>query len=1153
VESGLTEPSDAAPAVRLAVLGPVVVTVDGVEHRPSAGRMRRILAVLAVAATAGRSVGVDELAEAVYGDSAPAQVRRSLFTEVWRCRRVLGGPETIVGDQDGYRLALELVDVDAVQFGALLGRGRQALDRADFPAAEQALAAALELWRGEPIPDWPDHPDGQAFVSRLFELHLGGAEDHAEALAATGRHAEAIAALEVITREHPVREHAWALLIDSFLAVGNQRRARSSLDAARRTLAEQGVDLGAELRAARELINSAGAGLLPPRPAATEDDDLLGRDGELARIVETGARALRESAPVAVLVAGEAGIGKTALVERAVQELARAGGARTALGRIGCDRRLNLPYAALRPLLRELQPHLDGSAPDVEAALDDPADPRAVAESLAEALEAAAAGLGGLVLTVEDVHWATLEVLDVLLVLLARRRATPLVLLVTVREPAGDAREEVRIAVAELRRRAALAVTLAGLDEQQSRRLLGPGAAPELLDAAHELTGGNPLYLRHLQGLGGGGRPTTLTEALDVHIDSLPIEVLRVLELAATIGTAFDTRVLTAAATQVNPPTPPQVVTQAVEIARAAGLLRAVPDDPRQWQFVHVLLRDRMYERAPAPERVNAHAAVARALGRLTGFDAPSPDLVAHHVFAGWPACPTDEAVTALAAAGREAGRELGFAEALGFFRQALDLIAMDATFDAPARVGELLAAAGQAAAAAADLAAARTAYAALRQHGERYGEPVAVLRGSLGLVQTFANERIDEDALDRLAAALDLVLAGAAGERDAAERWLVAEGVAVLTTYRPALARDLRRRAAAADPGAELALLARVWEQESPAEQASLLARMAELDGADPRLGTTMRRWITEVVIGTRAMGDAPPEWTPSDGTEPERWEAALWQITVAIATGHFERADRLLQKADELARRAGSPLEHAARAASLIGQRTWLAFLRADVERLLELVANNPPNWTVRRPIHRVMQTFSAAMLLSPEEAWQVCDAVVEEFLDGAAPGRHQLAPVIALSNGCIEVRHSRGIQLCRDVLRAARGQHAVYWVVQYWGCADYHLARLAAAAGDYDESIALFEESLAIYRAAGASCFEAFTIRALATVRYFRNRADDRRVAEALNREARRLGAQIGMPQVADAVWPPIGPLDLRPYVPLVLDDELAELDDAGGVVA
>jgi tetratricopeptide (TPR) repeat protein len=471
----------------------------------------------------------------------------------------------------------------------------------------------------------------------------------------------------------------------------------------------------------------------------------------------------------------------------------------------------------------------------------------------------------------------------------------------------------------------------------------------------------------------------------------------------------------------------------------------------------------------------------------------------------------------------------------------------MDAAYDEPSRVGELLFAAGQAAAAAADLSAARTAYAALRQHGERHADPAAVLRGSLGLVQTFANERIDEDVLDRLAAALELVLGDDAATRAATERPLVAEGIAVLTTYRPPVARELRRRAAAGDPGAELALLARVWEQEAPAEQAAILTRMVELDGPPPRLGTAMRTWIT-VVIGSRALGDDPPGWTPSDGAEPERWEAALWQITVAIATGRFERAERLLGKADELARRAGSPLEHAARAASLLGQRTWLAYLRADLEALVELLANNPPNWTVRRPIHRVMQTFSAAMLLSPEEAWQVCDAVVEEFLDGAAPGRHQLAPVIALSNGCIEVGHRRGIELCRDLLRAARGRHAVYWVVQYWGCAEYHLGRRAAAVGEYDEAVERFDEALAIYRAAGARCFEAFTIRALATVQYFRGRGDDRRVAEELNGEARRLGAQIGMPQVADAVWPPIGPLDLRPRVPLIVEevDALAEAD-------
>ncbi len=1108
--------------------------------------MRRILSILAVAAMTGRPVGVDELAEAVYGDAPPARVRRSLFTEIWRCRQLLGGTEAIIGDPDGYRLDPDRVDVDVVDFVRLLGTGRQALDQGELPVADESLAAALVLWRGDPIPDWQDHPDGRAFVARLTELQLGGTEDHAEVLAALGRHHEAIGLLEGVTRDHPVREHAWALLIDSQLAVGNRRRARAALDVARRTLAEHGVDLGAELRAARDLLNVAATAADAPRATtSTPDRRLLGRGGELDVIIESGARALRSATPTAVLIAGEAGIGKTALVDRAAQELAVIDGARTTVERMACDRRLNLPYGTLRPVLSRLAaPEPDGR-PDVDAVLADATDAPAVVAALAELLEEAADRLGGLVLVVEDVHWATREVLDVLLAVLARRTAVPLVLLATVREPGGDAGERAASALAELRRRATPVVVLGGLTAEKSRELLGPDVSPPLAAAAYELTGGNPLYLEHLRAMDGGQRPASLTDALDDHVDSLPIDVLPVLELAATIGTAFDTRVLTAAAGAGPAQTPPQAVAHALQVARAAGLVRTVRDEATQLEFVHALLRDRLYERAPATDRITAHALVARALGRLTGLDAPTPDLVAHHSFAGWPSCPTVDAVAALTAAGDEAGRQLAFGEALGFFRQALDLIAMDARYEAPDQIASLLAAAGQAAAAAADLEAARRAYAALRAHGERSGELEWVLRGSVGLLQTYANDRVDETALDELATALEAVATDVPTARKP-DRALVAEGVAVLTTYRPPIARDLRRRIADRDPEGEAGLLARVWEQESVPQQAKILARLTELEGTD-RLSNAMRRWATELMTGRRRLDDPPPEWAPGDGAEPERWEAVLWQITMAIATGQFDRADRLLATADGVAGRARTPLEHAARAASLLGQRTWLAYLRADVGRLAELLASNPPNWTVRRPIQRVMSTFSAAVLLPPDDAWQLCDTIVDEFLDGAAPGRHQLAPVIALSNGCIGLGHRRGIELCRDLLRPAIGQHATYWVVQYWGCADYHLARLAAAAGDYDEAVELFDWSVGIYRKTGARCFEAMATRGAATVRYFRDRGNDRPAAESLNERSRGLGADIGMPHLAGSVWPPIGPLDLRPHVPLVLGDERSEEDD------
>jgi hypothetical protein len=255
------------------------------------------------------------------------------------------------------------------------------------------------------------------------------------------------------------------------------------------------------------------------------------------------------------------------------------------------------------------------------------------------------------------------------------------------------------------------------------------------------------------------------------------------------------------------------------------------------------------------------------------------------------------------------------------------------------------------------------------------------------------------------------------------------------------------------------------------------------------------------------------------------------MWLTTVAVATGDFARADRLLEAADELAVLAPSPLDRASREASTIGQRLWLAYLRADLESMIDLFARNPATWTVRRPIQRVLSAFSAPLTMAPDDAWRLVDEIVAEFEEGVVPGRDQLAPMVALASACIATGHERGIALFRKRLQDHRGEHGLFYFGQYWGCAEYHLARLAGAAGDLDDATELFDESLATSRRVGARCFEVWSLRGSATVRYFRDRGTDRAEARLLNDRARSLATEIGMDGIASAAWPPTEVIDIR----------------------
>lgn len=1110
----------------LCVLGPMLAGAAGSEAPLQALRQRRILTLLAVGAALGRAIPAQDLVTGAYGEADGPKVRRSLSTELWRCRQLLGS-DSIASGPDGYRLAVDKVRVDVLEFVNGVRDGRRALEDGDYEAAEDGLGTALGLWRGTALPDSRDHPEVLALVARLDELRVGAAEDHAEALARVGRHREAIEELEAITGEHPHREHACALLISSYLAVGDHRRAGTTLDTARRALAEYGVDLGSELMAARDALGQPTSTHPLPAPGA----ELIGRDADVATIVAIGAAALYDYATTAVLVTGEAGIGKSALVKSAAAELATAGGARNTVERVVCDKRLSLPYAAITPVLERLRAHT-AQPPAQTQAMTPFRTTESLVSDAAELIENAADSLGGLALVVEDVQWASAEVLELLLVLLARQTPVPLFILATLRDPVTTA-DYVAPAISELRRRCGAVVHLAGLTVEHVARLLGPEVDQERVRAAHRLTGGNPLYLRSL-GERGLGQAASLREALDEHIDSLPPDAVRLLGVAAVIGVEFDVRVLIGAVAHAPLGVDPSDVSDALRIAADAGVVEVAEDAPRL-RFVHGLLRDRLLTRTPASDRVTAHALVARALERLAplaGPDAVSADVLAHHSVEGWPACPTADVVTRLKAAGLEATRQVAYEAAHTYFARALDLVAMDPGYSDEDEVGSLLLFRGQAATASGDATAARMAYGALRAYGAQISRPEFQLRGSLGTLQTYSAERVSDQALDELEAAVRVTEQDASGDLPAD---ILPEAIAALHVYRADRARCLADAAIARDPRVEQRVLARIWDQEVPLTQLRIAERLADFPESD-RLTVRVRQHAAGVAAGEQALTDLHVGWSADEGPDWARWEALLWQITTAIAVGRFARADRLIAVATEQIPLVDTSLGVVNRRSNVNSLRAWLAILRLDAEAVAETFANVRATWNIQRPITRVLSAYALTMAGSREQMLARCDELVDEFIDGAAPGRHQLGPIVALASGSINAGHERGIALTNELLQPHRGMHVVHYVTQYFGAVEYHLARLAAARGDLDTAIEECEAALAAHRRSGTRVFEALSLRAAAAVRYHRDRGTDRADAVTLDQQAAALGAEIGLPQLTRGAWPPAGPLDLGgPYGP------------------
>jgi DNA-binding SARP family transcriptional activator len=193
------------------ILGPFEVC-DGDQHIPiGPPKQRAVLAVLLV--HANQVVAVDRLIDLLWGEEPPARAGGALQAYMHNLRRVLeparprrSPPVVLVTQAPGYVLRVGPDELDATRFEALAAEGRRLLAESRPETARQRLAEALALWRGPaPLPEFAHEPFAQAAAARLKELREVAIEDRLEAELATGWHVEAVAELEVLVGQHPLR------------------------------------------------------------------------------------------------------------------------------------------------------------------------------------------------------------------------------------------------------------------------------------------------------------------------------------------------------------------------------------------------------------------------------------------------------------------------------------------------------------------------------------------------------------------------------------------------------------------------------------------------------------------------------------------------------------------------------------------------------------------------------------------------------------------------------------------------------------------------------------------------------------------------------------------------------------------------------------
>jgi predicted ATPase/DNA-binding SARP family transcriptional activator len=288
--------------IRFRVLGPLEAVRDGVPVRLGGPRPRAVLAALLLAG--GRPVRMDQLVDAVWGETPPDTAVKTVQKYVSGLRAQFGTPGPINSVADGYELAAP--DTDVARFEELVDRaGTEATPR----RVAAVLAEAMQLWRGEPYGELPDWSAAQAERRRLAERRLSAAESLAEARLALGEYGPQVGWLERLVADNPLRERLWALLMLALYRGGRPAEALAAYQRLRSTLAEElGTEPTAALRALHEeILRHTDAP--PPRPGALPAHltTFVGRDAELATL----AAALAGNR--LVTLTGPAGSGKTRL------------------------------------------------------------------------------------------------------------------------------------------------------------------------------------------------------------------------------------------------------------------------------------------------------------------------------------------------------------------------------------------------------------------------------------------------------------------------------------------------------------------------------------------------------------------------------------------------------------------------------------------------------------------------------------------------------------------------------------------------------------------------------------------------------------------------------------------------------------------------
>jgi class 3 adenylate cyclase/tetratricopeptide (TPR) repeat protein len=884
------------------------------------------------------------------------------------------------------------------------------------------------------------------------------------------------------------------------------------------------------VRIFRDLPSGTAGVPLPARLSMRPSARMVGRQAEISAIAAARRRVAGGGGCEAMLISGEAGLGKTTLAAESARAAFEEGWC-VLFGH--CEEDLATPYqlfaealahfvahASEEQLLADVDQHrgeLARLVPALVSRIPGISPSKATdADTERYLLFAAVVGLLAtlsrsqpVILVLDDLQWADKGSLLLLRHVAAAEQAVRVLVLGTYRDAGLSGTHPLTATLAALHRQSRLSrIELTGLDDADVVALLEAAnghtlddAGIALAHAVHRETDGNPFFvtevLRHLSEIGAIYRDATgrWTAASTLEQMALPASVRvvigarvgrlgknaeRLLSVAAVIGRDFDLDLL-ARATETSE----DELLDVLDAAAAVALVRELPDMAGRYNFSHALIQHTLYVDLGPTRRARAHWRVAEALEELCG---DRPGARAGELARHWSHATQPGAVAKAIRYSREAAdaalEALAPHDALRYYAQALALSGKVGDPD-PILSLDLTIGLGTAQRQTGDPAYRGTLLGAARRAGE-LGETDRLVGAALASDRGFfsAAGEVNSDNIEVLETALARLSA------DHPDRALVLALLCQELTYGSPLDRRValaEEAVAIAGSSGDEALIVRVLNlltiplRVPPLLQQSL-ARTADALAHADRLGDPVQLFYA---LGKRASVAA----CAGDIEEMDRclqraqsvagqldqpglnWAMSYQLAARALLAGDLERAELLAAKAFDIGTSAGEPDVGVYFSAQVLGISARRGILGDIASLVAQTVSENPG-------IPALLGTLARAHVQGGE-----IDEARHLLEDFARSGFNLPLDLLWLVGmvGWAEVAIA-----CRDAKHAESiFERLVPWADQLSfidlstdGPVSLYLGGLSAMLGRYIEADAYFAQSADLCKRAGANSFAAQT---------------------------------------------------------------------------